>query len=650
MIIIIFGFLQKSINYIFISLFLTSLRTSSGLSTKQMKLFMAEENLYIQQSSQKLGLALSGGGFRASLFHIGVLAKMAELNMLKEVQVISMVSGGSIIGALYYLKIKELLEGKRNDGLPLSNDPSVYIKIVEEIGRDFLAAVQKNIRLRTFLNPVKNMRMLSADYSRSDRIGELYTKHIYEKVWENISNPKDRNIFLRSWNYLNGNPQASIFLRDLKIFPDNKLWPPQMRSKSFDFDEYQKYAEFKIPALVINATTLNTGNCWQFTAVSVGEIPPTRQKDIPKTNVNNILPKLYFQKSNDHTGFSKKEIEKRKNKLHGLELGDAVAASAGVPGIFPPFSIHHLYKINNKDYTVQLVDGGVYDNQGISTLVTQWECTDIICSDASGQLTDDPKPSSKEVGVIQRSNDVLMDRVRDYEVYKLFNNHKGKRVFMHLRDDSANTIFQHLPPDEKEMLKEYLANIRTDLDSFTDIEGYSLMHFGYKMSEEHLRKEFGRTGGQMNQWRFLEIENHLNKTDGKREKVLKQLKVSNELLFKIFRLNKSVAVITIVLLLAILGWLVYLFHSKVIIPELTVARAGAIVLVTALMYFLDNILSGLGKWVTLIRKLRFGFGPAVVMAFLPVILTVTASLLVFAYLKIYNRLYISQGKIKRSDE
>lgn len=36
----------------------------------------------------KVGLALSGGGFRASLFHIGVLAKLAELDMLDRKSVV----------------------------------------------------------------------------------------------------------------------------------------------------------------------------------------------------------------------------------------------------------------------------------------------------------------------------------------------------------------------------------------------------------------------------------------------------------------------------------------------------------------------------------------------------------------------------------
>lgn len=47
----------------------------------------------------KLGLALSGGGFRASLFHIGVFAALAERDMLRHVEVLSCVSGGSISSA-----------------------------------------------------------------------------------------------------------------------------------------------------------------------------------------------------------------------------------------------------------------------------------------------------------------------------------------------------------------------------------------------------------------------------------------------------------------------------------------------------------------------------------------------------------------------
>src|SRR5437868_15290628 len=57
----------------------------------------------------KVGLALSGGGFRAALFHAGVLARLAELDALRHVEVLSCVSGGSILGALYYLELRREL-------------------------------------------------------------------------------------------------------------------------------------------------------------------------------------------------------------------------------------------------------------------------------------------------------------------------------------------------------------------------------------------------------------------------------------------------------------------------------------------------------------------------------------------------------------
>ena len=63
----------------------------------------------------KVGLALSGGGFRASLFHIGVLARLAEHDILRRVEVLSCVSGGSIIGAHYYLELRHLLQSKTDD-------------------------------------------------------------------------------------------------------------------------------------------------------------------------------------------------------------------------------------------------------------------------------------------------------------------------------------------------------------------------------------------------------------------------------------------------------------------------------------------------------------------------------------------------------
>jgi predicted acylesterase/phospholipase RssA len=69
---------------------------------------------------RKLGLALSGGGFRAALFHIGVVARLADEGLLRQVRVISTVSGGAIVGALYYLHVLRLLESKADNASPTS--------------------------------------------------------------------------------------------------------------------------------------------------------------------------------------------------------------------------------------------------------------------------------------------------------------------------------------------------------------------------------------------------------------------------------------------------------------------------------------------------------------------------------------------------
>ena len=47
----------------------------------------------------RLGLALSGGGFRATLFHLGVVRFLRDAGLLREITDIASVSGGSILGA-----------------------------------------------------------------------------------------------------------------------------------------------------------------------------------------------------------------------------------------------------------------------------------------------------------------------------------------------------------------------------------------------------------------------------------------------------------------------------------------------------------------------------------------------------------------------
>lgn len=47
-----------------------------------------------------IGLSLSGGGFKAALYHLGAIIRLNEFGLLKNLEIISCVSGGAIVGSL----------------------------------------------------------------------------------------------------------------------------------------------------------------------------------------------------------------------------------------------------------------------------------------------------------------------------------------------------------------------------------------------------------------------------------------------------------------------------------------------------------------------------------------------------------------------
>jgi len=61
----------------------------------------------------RIALALSGGGFRASVFHLGVLRRLSEAGWLGKVDAISTVSGGSIVGSFAALQWDAMLNDNR---------------------------------------------------------------------------------------------------------------------------------------------------------------------------------------------------------------------------------------------------------------------------------------------------------------------------------------------------------------------------------------------------------------------------------------------------------------------------------------------------------------------------------------------------------
>lgn len=475
----------------------------------------------------KIGLALSGGGFRAAFFHIGVLARLAEIDALRHVEVLSTVSGGSIVGTHYYLELKQLLENKPDHTLVRED----YVAVIRRIQETFLKGVQRNLRMRVLSNLPKNLRMfVFGDYTRSKRIGELYEKEIYSKVADGNSSCKPR-------------PVASLLVTPAGFHASKRFKPKE--------HNWLRFA--KVPELVINSTSLNSGHNFQFTASWMGEPPGLTGAEV---DMNIRHRRLYYH-------------EAPTEETRHFRLGYAVAASSCVPGLFDPLVIKGLYPGRN----VKLMDGGVHDNQGTCGLLDEG-CDFIFCSDASGQMHDKVNPSGNFLGVPLRANDILQDRVRECEYEHLAAMAESGRLkglfFIHLKKDLAQEDIAWVGGPEKKPtpqpnqtpygidrdIQRRLAEIRTDLDSFTQVEAFSLMLSGYQMAEEHalaLDRRFREKGGRgtwggfdvcapRGEWPFLKLSAIAAKpsdsSDLRRLDLEKQLAVGKERMLKAWKLVK----------------------------------------------------------------------------------------------------------------
>ena len=458
----------------------------------------------------RLGLGLSGGGFRASFFHIGILAQMADQGLLRHVEVISTVSGGSIIGALYYLHVKNLLESIPDDRITDQH----YIDIVKEIELDFLKATEKNIRMSTFTNFIANFKMVLFEYSRSDRIAKLYNEAFYQLVLSGVSDP--------------------IQMQELKIYPKGG-------STNFYPLTDNNSRKAKVPILVLNATSLNSGRNWQFTAQTMGE-PPV-------LGINKFDKKPIRLRRADGDGYG--NMVNTPINQQQFSLGHAVAASACVPILFDPLAISNLYynREDKENIRVQLVDGGVFDNQGTDGLL-QYDCTCFVISDAAGQMGTENNPAVDAIPVALRVGSILQDRVRTESLLHLTATNTNNVAFISLREglgiqqigwfDKNNIQAPDIliPPSSQDFgvdtrVQDSLSKMRTDLDAFTEVEAYSLMLDAYLMSKmelDNFKKTVNCSDIQNSvsrfsnkDWAFLGIEKWMREPT---EDYLKQLKVA----------------------------------------------------------------------------------------------------------------------------
>ena len=292
---------------------------------------------------KRIGLALSGGGFRATAYHIGTLKKLNELGILGRIEVISCISGGSILGVFY--------------GLHKEN--------FDEFEKKAKVAVQSNVILA----------ILTSKWFYFTLIPIISTCYFIFKL---------STLLFICWILL-------LLIFQFKLFPISKLV-----IKAYDkfFFAGTTLSDLPIkPLIAINASNLESGRQFTF----------SREK---------MSDSFYeFPTTGDSIKF----------RPENFPLAAAVAASTCVPFAFTPITIEKKFFMIENDHlraNPLLIDGGLYDNQGIHKLSqkgSSYLCDYIIVSDAgNGELK--TKNTRNQFILLTRSIDYLMNRIKNIQM------------------------------------------------------------------------------------------------------------------------------------------------------------------------------------------------------------------------------------------
>lgn len=332
---------------------------------------------------KRIGIALSGGGYRAAAFHVGTLKKLNEMGILENVDVISTISGGSITGAAYCLHRSNFEEFEKT--------------IIDAIGSK--SVIRYILRSRRFL-----MTFIPASILCLGFIILPFTE------WANYSLlPLLVLVFL-------------LIRYQFKLLPVSVIV-----EKAYD-DIFYKHAKLSdlctIPELAIGATNLQTMRPFTFSK--------RKMEDSEYARYN---PPVLFENRN-------------------FPVSRAVAASTCVPFAFSPITIDKKYFCDPTLVTVinpVLVDGGVYDNQGIHKLTqrnSSYACDIVIVSDAGNKLPF-KEAYRNTFTLLLRSVNVFMVRIKHFQmIQNIYENHYGRHV-----------AYQSLGWDLKECIPGFYSNL-----------------------------------------------------------------------------------------------------------------------------------------------------------------------------------------------
>lgn len=297
-------------------------------------------------STPRVGLSLSGGGYRATAFHLGTLHKLHELGLLSRIDILSTISGGSITGACYATSVGQDFQ-------------SFYAELYNGLQT-------KNVIGCVIFSWMMLRLILFSLLFLAPAVYTLFTGDAWLFP-----------LLLAIWIWL-------LLKFQFYIFPVSKLI-----EKIYDRFFYNRKMLSQLPdrpILVVGSTNLQTAKPFTFSKKWMGDSAYEYLKEPVRFTAANF------------------------------PVARAVMASSCVPFAFTPVKIDPQFFVNPdqaKEYYPLLVDGGVYDNQGIHKVVVQgrYDCDIVITSDAGGGSTGEMK-FSNTISLLIETVNVFMSRIK----------------------------------------------------------------------------------------------------------------------------------------------------------------------------------------------------------------------------------------------
>jgi len=352
------------------------------------------------KNEKKIGLALSGGGYRATIYHLGTLKKLKELGILEKVDVISTNSGGSITGATYGL----------------------YGENFEKFENIIKKGVKSSIIKGVITSPVFLFLGILTLLIIGAIVYFLFTKY----AWLSLVLLVFYIVFFLFFQF--------------KMLPISSL-NEKMYNKFYFHGKYLSNLNSDM-IIVINSTNAETGTLFTFSKEKMSDSSYSH----PKSGSKSIL----FNHEN-------------------FPIARAVAASTCVPFIFTPVKIGKEYYMDLEDLkraNPRLVDGGVYDNQGVHKLAwhnSSYYCDVIIVSDAGNEIPF--KKSYRNVlPLLIRTSDIFMNRIKNFQMIQLIYN----------INDKKEVAYQSLGWSIEKSIPEFVRSIKNNYISEDVIESHGI--------------------------------------------------------------------------------------------------------------------------------------------------------------------------------